>query len=144
MAGGHAVVFLLSLLGIPPLVGFAAKFQIFAALYHGGEIYWAKGDQGLGVTLYVLLGVGAFNTVLSAVYYIKVMRVMILDSRVEDVEGREAVPLPEPAGSVFYATMLSLALLVLGIVADPLMAASQRGAQRFEVRPGDQAKEERR
>ncbi len=135
---------LLSLLGIPPLVGFTAKVQIFAALYHGGEIHYAQGDQGLGVTLYVLLGVGAFNTVLSAVYYIKVMRVMILDSRVEDVEGREAVPLPEPAGSVFYATMLSLALLVLGIVADPLMAASQRGAERFEVRPGAQAKEERR
>ena len=26
-------LFLLSLLGMPPLVGFAAKFQIFAALY---------------------------------------------------------------------------------------------------------------
>src|SRR5204863_912407 len=30
-------VFLLSLLGIPPLVGFAAKFQIFLALFHAGE-----------------------------------------------------------------------------------------------------------
>ena len=29
-AGRHAGVFLLSLLGIPPLAGFAAKFQIFA------------------------------------------------------------------------------------------------------------------
>ena len=30
-------VFLLSLLGLPPLAGFAAKFQIFAAVYHAGR-----------------------------------------------------------------------------------------------------------
>src|SRR5262249_49933188 len=32
-------IFLLSLLGIPPLVGFAGKFQVFSALYHAGEYY---------------------------------------------------------------------------------------------------------
>ena len=43
--------FLLSLLGIPPLVGFAAKFQIFAALWRAGQYYWRAGQSGLGVTL---------------------------------------------------------------------------------------------
>ena len=32
-------VFLLSLLGMPPLVGFAAKFQIFSVLFDAGQIY---------------------------------------------------------------------------------------------------------
>ena len=30
-------VFLLSLLGLPPLAGFAGKFQVFAAVYDAGE-----------------------------------------------------------------------------------------------------------
>ena len=32
-------IFLLSLLGIPPLAGFVAKFQIFAALFNAAESY---------------------------------------------------------------------------------------------------------
>ncbi len=83
-------VFLLSLLGIPPLVGFIAKFQIFQALYEAGEQYSQAGEPFLSRTLYVLLGIGAVNTVLSAVYYIKVMKVMILDNRVEDFESEYA------------------------------------------------------
>jgi len=37
-------VFLLSLLGLPPLAGFAAKFQIFSALFHAGNDYTAAGN----------------------------------------------------------------------------------------------------
>ena len=58
-------IFLLSLTGIPPLAGFAAKFQIFAALYDA-KLNW-------------LLIVGLLNTVFSLFYYVKVLRVMILD-----------------------------------------------------------------
>src|SRR5262249_9354012 len=32
--------FLLSLLGIPPLIGFAAKFQVFTVLYNDGQAYY--------------------------------------------------------------------------------------------------------
>src|SRR5207302_1534616 len=32
-------IFLLSLLGMPPLAGFAAKFQIFGVLYNAGKTY---------------------------------------------------------------------------------------------------------
>src|SRR5207237_6966684 len=68
-------VFLLSLLGIPPLAGFPAKFQIFGALFDAGRGYMSRGDQGLGMFLYGLLLVGGLNTVVSAVYYVKVMKV---------------------------------------------------------------------
>src|SRR5262249_13187964 len=73
-------IFLLSLLGIPPLVGFAAKFQIFAALYHAGEAYASAGEPMLSNTMVSLLVIGGINTVISAVYYLKVMKVMILDT----------------------------------------------------------------
>src|SRR5262249_16680532 len=40
-------LFLLSLLGIPPLVGFTAKFQVFMALFDAGRIYSAQNETGL-------------------------------------------------------------------------------------------------
>src|SRR4029077_15641700 len=58
-------VFLLSLTGIPPLAGFAAKWNIIYVLFQA-KLYW-------------LVGVILANTVFSAFYYVKVLRVMILD-----------------------------------------------------------------
>jgi NADH-quinone oxidoreductase subunit N len=124
-------VFLLSLLGIPPLVGFAAKFQIFGALFDAGREYAAKGQTGLSTFLYGLLLVGGLNTVISAVYYVKVMKVMILDERVEDLEGREPAVLPERPSAVAFATLVALIVLALGIVVNPVVAASQMGVHRF-------------
>jgi NADH-quinone oxidoreductase subunit N len=124
-------LFLLSLLGIPPLVGFAAKFQIFGVLYDAGQSHVAAGQRGLGTFLYVLLLIGGLNTVVSAVYYLKVMKVMILDERVEDVEGRAPVVLRERFPAVAFATLVALAVLALGIVVDPVVAASRAGVNRF-------------
>jgi NADH-quinone oxidoreductase subunit N len=124
-------VFLLSLLGIPPLVGFAAKFQIFSVLYSAGQAHMANDQPGLGLFLYALLLIGGLNTVISAVYYVKVMKVMILEERVEDVEGREPVVLPERVPAVVFATVVAFAVLLLGIVVNPVVAASQSGVDRF-------------
>jgi NADH-quinone oxidoreductase subunit N len=123
--------FLLSLLGIPPLIGFAAKFELFVALYKGGEEYARMGEPGLGATLFGLFAVGAFNTVLSAVYYVRVMKVMILDRRAEDLEGREPVRYPEPGPSVFYAVVMALLVFGLGLAWNPLDRVSRTGAQRY-------------
>src|SRR5207249_8577948 len=41
-------VFLLSLLGLPPLAGFAAKFRIFSELYKAGQ---SANQPGISVTL---------------------------------------------------------------------------------------------
>jgi NADH-quinone oxidoreductase subunit N len=124
-------VFLLSLLGIPPLVGFAAKFQVFWVLYRSGQAHMVSDQTGLGLFLYGLLLVGGLNTVVSAVYYVKVMKVMILDERVEDVEGREPTVLPERFPAVVFATVVALAVFLLGIVVNPVVAASQHGVDRF-------------
>jgi NADH-quinone oxidoreductase subunit N len=128
-------IFLLSLLGIPPLVGFAAKFQIFSMLWKTSQHYYASGEAGLGATLFGLLIVGGLNTVFSAVYYLKVMKVMILEVRAEDMEGKEPQPLREPVPNILYGCLIALALLVLGVLFDPLMEASSKGVERFVRRP---------
>jgi NADH-quinone oxidoreductase subunit N len=108
-------VFLLSLLGMPPLAGFAAKFQIFSVLFDSAQSFGARGEAGLSYTLYALLVIGGINTVFSAMYYIKVLRVMILDRRLEEVEGRPVERLPVPQIVAGYATILAGAVFAVGI-----------------------------
>jgi NADH-quinone oxidoreductase subunit N len=123
-------LFLLSLLGLPPLAGFAAKFQIFQVLYKTGQAY-AERHPGLSATLYALLVIGGLNTVLSLVYYIKVLKVMVLDKPIEEVEGRAAPPLPMPAGSVVYAEVMAVLIVLLGIFWNPLAEFSSAGSKRL-------------
>jgi NADH-quinone oxidoreductase subunit N len=125
-------IFLLSLLGIPPLAGFAAKFQIFSVLWKTSQSYYQGGEPMLGATLFILLVIGGLNTVFSAVYYVKVMKVMILDERVEDIEGKEPQPVAEPLMYVVYGGVVALAVLLLGVLFDPLLGASSKGVARFE------------
>jgi hypothetical protein len=81
-----------------------------------------------------LFVIGGINTVISAVYYLKVMRVMIIESRVEDIEGREPVHLREPVSAVVFAGLVALVVLV-GIAALPWVdAASLAGVQRYADR----------
>ncbi len=62
--------FLLSLVGIPPFVGFLGKLYVFGAVI----------EQGYG--WYAL--VGAVNAAIAAYYYFKVIKVMVLDTGNED------------------------------------------------------------
>jgi NADH-quinone oxidoreductase subunit N len=125
-------MFLLSLLGMPPLAGFVAKLQIFSAVWKGAEYYSGLHETGIGVTLYTLLAIGAINTVLSAVYYIKVLKVMCVDVSLEEVEGRSSPPLESPAGSIGFASILALALLLMLLFWNNLMVVSKDGVERFQ------------
>ena len=76
---GVAVCFsiiLFSLVGLPPLAGFAAKFVAFACVYDAGML--------------ALLAVGLLNTVLSLFYYLRVVKVMVFDPA-EDASGAMAL-----------------------------------------------------
>ncbi|MBI3464468.1 MAG: NADH-quinone oxidoreductase subunit N [Planctomycetes bacterium] len=90
-------VFLLSLTGIPPLAGFAAKFRIFAVLYEA-NLHW-------------LLVIGLANTVFSLFYYVKVLRVMILDEPPPNAPAWTV-----PAGAIVFCTVLIAANLVVMLV----------------------------
>jgi NADH-quinone oxidoreductase subunit N len=130
--------FLLSLLGIPPLIGFFGKFFVFAAVFHAGQGYSGAGESGLSVICYALLGVGLLNTLLSVFYYINVLRVMILENRAEDLEGLEPKEMPEKAPATLYAGVLALATLGLGIAFGPLLTGGNYAAKRFRDQFRDQ------
>jgi NADH-quinone oxidoreductase subunit N len=128
-------IFLLSLLGLPPLAGFAAKFQIFSALFDAGQNYSAADKPSLGYTMYALLVVGGLNTAISAVYYLKVLKVMILDRTPEEIEGQAIRPLPTPVGSGLYGALLAIMIFVVGTAWNPLAQASDHGVNRFQRVP---------
>jgi NADH:ubiquinone oxidoreductase subunit 2 (subunit N) len=115
------------------LAGFAAKFQILGALIDSGKAYGGGGKTALEYSMYFLVGALVVNTVLSAVYYIKVMKIMILDKTVEELEGRPSPPIPIPVGSAFYGTVLAGMIFVVGIAWDPLARASSAGTIHREV-----------
>ncbi len=73
---------LFSLIGLPPLSGFVGKFAIFAALVDG---YQKVESAGLpGFYLLLLLIVGGLNTVISLFYYLRVVKVMVIDEEPRD------------------------------------------------------------
>jgi NADH-quinone oxidoreductase subunit N len=60
-------IFMLSLIGIPPLVGFVGKLYVFGAVIaQGSSYYWYA-------------AVGAVNAAIAAFYYARVMKTMIID-----------------------------------------------------------------
>jgi NADH-quinone oxidoreductase subunit N len=61
-------IFLLSLMGIPPLVGFMGKLYVFAAIVEKGPHYW----------WYAV--VGAVNAAIAAFYYARILKTMIIDA----------------------------------------------------------------
>lgn len=97
---------LLSLLGLPPLAGFAGKFQLFAAVYEAGYGW--------------LLAVGLLNTVVSAGYYLRVLRAMTLDDPPATDEKGAAVPLGEGTGLRLYLAVLAAGLVAVGVFWGPL------------------------
>jgi NADH-quinone oxidoreductase subunit N len=119
-------LFLASLLGLPPLAGFAGKFQVFAAVLDAAKSATASGPSGVGVVFYVLFAVGAVNTAVSAYYYLKIVRAMLL----EDPEGGA---LPSSAGSVALLIALVAFLFAAGVVWDPLTGETMRAANAFRV-----------
>ena len=89
-------VILFSLVGLPPLAGFSAKFAIFASLFDA--------------RLLSLLAIGGLNTVLSLFYYLRVVKVMVLDP---EPEGREAPTVPLASVAGFYSAVLAASLVVI-------------------------------
>ena len=121
--GVPLAVFLASLLGLPPLAGFAGKFLVFAAVYDAGQFYGGT----LGVAFTVLLAVGVLNTVVSAGYYLAILRSAGLD------EPTDPQPLGESWGVAVYLGLLAVALVVVGVAWGPLAEwATTAVGERYE------------
>ena len=91
---------LVSLTGIPPTAGFMGKLFLFNAAVNA-DLVW-------------LAVVGVVNSVLSAYYYLKVIRVMYL----RPAASPERVPSDLPLKMALFVT--AAAVLVLGVVPDEL------------------------
>lgn len=112
--GGALLVFLLSLAGIPFVVGFWAKLFVFLAA-------WKAGLLGLTVAGVVLAVVGLF-------YYLQVARSTFM------TEGETDAPLPAPF-AVRAAIVTCLAAVVgLGLWPKPLVEQTARAASAFTRR----------
>jgi len=95
-------VFLFSLVGLPPLAGFIGKFYLFSALVK--ENMWA------------LALIGIANSVVSLVYYVRVIRDMFL------YEPAEEKAIPMTLGLSLLTLAFVVPTLVLGVYWGPLAA----------------------
>ncbi len=98
-------IFLFSLTGIPPTVGFIAKFNIFYVLIAQGTWWY-----------YSLALIGVGNTVVSLYYYMRIVKAMVLEKA--DVE-RPPV-LWSPADGLLLLVLV-VPTIVLGIYWSPLI-----------------------
>jgi NADH-quinone oxidoreductase subunit N len=103
-----AMMFLMfSTAGIPPFIGFWAKFNIFQALWLTGHVW--------------LIIIGAAASVIGVFYYLRVVKLMYFDSPGDLPAG--------PASSFAVRTVLALnalAVLVLGIAPNALIQLCAR------------------
>jgi len=102
---------LISLIGMPPAAGFMAKFYIFSgAVQH--DLLW-------------LVVIAVINSVISAYYYLRVVKVMWLG----EPASEEKVP---SSGALRVALSLScLGVLLLGIIPGYVMKLAEMAAKMF-------------
>ncbi len=99
---GMMLLFMVSMVGIPPFIGFFAKLNVLSAL--------VGADETLLAVIAVLLSVvGAF-------YYLRVIRLMYFD------EADDKSPLQASIDVRLLVSANGLAMLLLGVFANPLLA----------------------
>jgi NADH-quinone oxidoreductase subunit N len=111
-------IVMFSLVGVPPLAGFSAKFAAFGALVQ------AK--------LWTLLFIGALNTVLSLFYYLRVVKVMIF---APEPLYRDAPEIPLTSIAGLYCAALTLPVVLLFLMGGPLELAHKAASTLFQIVP---------
>ncbi|MBK7779917.1 MAG: NADH-quinone oxidoreductase subunit N [Ardenticatenia bacterium] len=104
------VVFFLSLVGVPPLAGFVAKFAVFGAAVTGGQVPLAV--------------VGVLTGVVSVVYYFGVVREMFFGASEEGQPG----PIRVGMGTTFVVLVALLMTLVVGLWPEPFITLANNVA----------------
>ncbi len=99
-------LFMFSLAGIPPLVGFYAKFAVLQALVSTG----VKGYVILAVVAVLLSLIGAY-------YYLRIVKTMFFD------EPADTTPIGGEVGATVLLALNGLAALGFGLLPDGLMTA---------------------
>ena len=105
MAALTLTVCLFSLAGLPPFIGFTAKFMVFRAAVNHGFVWLAV--------------IGVANSLLSAFYYLRVIYALYMESLPER-EPKLEPSLPIAAA----ATLAALGVLVYGAYPGPILDAA--------------------
>lgn len=108
-------VCLLSLSGIPPLVGFWAKFEIFASLLSAAQ----RGQSG---SLIALAVVGMLSAAAGAYYYLRIVVLMYLRPSKEEVAIDGGWPVNVAAGACASLTVLA------GLYSTPIATGARAAA----------------
>ena len=99
-------LFLLSLIGVPPLAGFVGKFYLFGAAVRAGFLWLAV--------------LGVLNSAVAAYYYLRVIVTMYM----QEPEGPSASLVPSFAGGVALAIAL-VGVVLLGLMPAPFVDLAQ-------------------
>ena len=105
--GVAMTIFLFSLMGIPPTVGFAGKFYIFAGAIKAGYIWLAV--------------LGVLNSAISLYYYLRVMVAMYFKSPTEDYGW-----VTMQAGAVVTIVISLLGVFYFGLAPEGLMEMAKQ------------------
>ncbi len=105
------VIFLLSLTGIPPTVGFVGKFLLFSAAIKAG-FYW-------------LVAIAVLNSVISLYYYFKIAKVMYMEN------PKDTPPVVAPLGVKFAIFALGAFTIIFGLYPHPLISFAQASLKAF-------------
>ncbi len=105
-------LFMFSLSGFPPTVGFFGKFYLFSAAVSGGFIW--------------LTVIGVMNSFVSVYYYLKVVKVSYFDQ----IEGR-FVPAPLSTGVLIVLLVTAVGTLGFGLFPESVLEIARRAILAF-------------
>jgi len=103
---GIMSVCMFSLAGVPPLIGFYAKFAVLEALMSSGQVVY----MNLAIFAVIMSLIGAF-------YYLRVIKVMYFDA-----PSAQMVAIQTPTDSTVVLSINGALVLLLGIVPGGLMS----------------------
>ena len=116
MVAGVLALCLLSLTGIPPAAGFLAKLYIFNSAVQSGHDW-----------LVWLVVIAVLNSAVSAFYYLRWVRTMVLDEPEDEAPFHASAPVQVLLG------LAALAVLFFGLIPSPLLGAAQRAAETLVI-----------
>ncbi|WP_151446887.1 NADH-quinone oxidoreductase subunit NuoN [Lacisediminimonas profundi] len=97
------MILMLSLAGVPPMVGFYAKLAVLQSVLATGQVWLAV--------------VSVLFSLIGAYYYLRVIKVMYFD------DANDTAPIVVPGEMRFALSANGVAIVALGLLPGPLMAA---------------------
>jgi NADH-quinone oxidoreductase subunit N len=120
------LVLMLSLIGIPPLAGFFGKLYMFMEALN-------QEHAGARLTLLGLVALGLMNSVVSAFYYVRVLKALFLReaegaNRLGDAERSIATPIAVGAAVALFFGLFPVPLMsMMSAASVPMLTATQGG-----------------